>query len=191
MMHIDGLETRITDINKENDSYKISIDGKLYKIPISLMVEFMSKDDEEFKNACLKSNEFYNIPKEHFAYACITYISEKKNHDSRFQTPLIRRHFSMLLHYELVDFEAVNKDLEIIDRVYNKVEINKKIKDLIIQGIPYNYSTLEKAIYIYIKMCQLFTYDREFFSQNQSYSKDLSYITTINVSNLEHALNLQ
>ena len=185
MIHIDGLEKINSEIDKENDIYVISIDGKIYNIPISIMLDFMNKSDEDFKNICLNSQIIAGIPKEHFAFACTNYLSEKNNHDSRFDHPIIRRHYNILLNYELIDFESINKDLDIIDKVYDKVELKKEVKDLITSRIPQDYNTLEKAIYIYIKMCELFTYDREYFSQNQSYQKDLDYISTISSSNLE------
>ena len=187
MMHIDGLFKPKNNLDILKNEYSINIDNIEYTIPVADMFDFMTLPDDEFKKVCTDKqiSKVHNIPKEHFAFACINYMSEKNNRDSRFATPQICRRFKILLHYELIDFEAVNHDLEIVDKVYNKIELSNEVKEMIIKNKPSELSLLETAIYIYIKMCQTFTYDREFFSQNQTYKKELSYITTISPNNLE------
>ena len=185
MMHIDGMYPPNKKIH--SDKYIISIDNHVYIIPISVIYDFMVLDDESFKKICIDKQQstINGIPKEHFAYACINYISDEKTKNSMFIKPQICRHYKMLLYYELIDFEAVNKDLKIVDKVYNKIDLDENVKKLITGDMPENITLLEKAIYIYIRMCQVFTYDGEFFSQDQSYKKELSYISTISLNNVQ------
>ena len=171
----------------DNEIYNITIDNINYQIKISNIHKLLTMDDESFKKICTNKNikMLYNIPKEYFIYACYSYYRDLNNKVQI--TPQISRRISILGHHELVDFEAINKDIKTIDAVYNTVEVNQVIKSMITKDMPNTLTTLEKAIYIYIKMCQIFTYDREYFALNQTYDKTIDYITTLNQDNLEIA----
>jgi len=41
--------------------------------------------------------------------------------------------------------------------------VSNELRNAVIDGMPEEYTTLEKAIYIYIKLCKLLTYDEEFY----------------------------
>lgn len=49
----------------------------------------------------------------------------------------------------------------------NRVVLNEKLKNVVLKDMPNNYTDIEKAIYVYIKLCKTLTYDEEFYSNNQ------------------------
>lgn len=64
--------------------------------------------------------------------------------------------------------------------------MNKELKFSILSSIPNEYSDLKKCIYVYIKLCQMFSYD-EFYYVNAEMAKslhsDLNHIKNIDEKN--------
>lgn len=68
----------------------------------------------------------------------------------------------------------------------NQIVINHELKDKILEDINLFESKLEKAIYIYIKMCKLLTYDDEFFAvgQDNNYKVVKEHKSILNIKNI-------
>ncbi len=62
-----------------------------------------------------------------------------------------------------VDEYSSTKDVNLDDTF-----LNKKLVDYVFDGMPKNYSLIEKAVYCYIKLCKTLTYDPEFYANNQT-----------------------
>lgn len=76
-----------------------------------------------------------------------------------------------------------------MDNAYlDKIVINEKLKSNILSDMPTTYTDLEKAIYVYIKLCKTLTYDEEFYSNNQrgmiaEIHQDVKRINTVTPEN--------
>lgn len=84
----------------------------------------------------------------------------------------------------------MNKLLETEDTLYEKVELNPELHDTILEQMPDGLSGLEKAAYIYSKMCTILTYDNKFMVANQKGEaaekhKSLDYVGQISPHNNE------
>ena len=74
------------------------------------------------------------------------------------------------------------------DNKFSSVSINDSFRSAVFETMPNNYSTLEMAVYTYIKMCKLLTFEGEVFSSDQQGSvmdklRSLDYISTITPEN--------
>lgn len=67
-----------------------------------------------------------------------------------------------------------------------QIVINQELKDKILEDINLFKNDLEKAIYIYIKMCKILTYDDEFFAveQDDSYEIVRGHKDILNIKNI-------
>ena len=176
--------------DKSNQIYKINIDNTDYEINTNDFIKFLELNDEEYDEA-LNKDFIFNIKIEHFIYALCSFLKGNSIH-SIFQDYMFPNHIAdrikKLRANEVIDTESLNKHLETTDKRFKNVEIDPDLKKEIIKDIPANFNNLEKAIYIYIKMCRLLTYDEEYFAVNQKGKstekhKNIDYVKQINLKN--------
>lgn len=175
---------------KEYDSFEITMDGKPYSISIRDMISFLNKSDDEFHDICKNDDiqTIYGIPKKEFIFGTIRYFKDNSIF-SLYDVPInMYNHFSEILELQLIDVQAINMYQKTEDTIYKKVDINDELRSAILDDMPDDLSTIEKAIYIYIKMCKTLTYDEEYFAGNQRGSSakkhaDIEHISTITPDN--------
>ncbi|MBR4351201.1 MAG: hypothetical protein IKP98_03160 [Bacilli bacterium] len=180
------------DLFKEkvkDDKFDIEMDGNSYSIPANEIISFMELSDEEYESVC-KQGTYNGIPIEHFAYATIEYINANKLTKTRLLSKSFKKRYKSLKEYKDIDCQAVNQYLTTTDTLYEKVKMNPELEAAILDGMPEDATVLEKAIYIYLKMCVLLTYDEEYFAVGQmgpatQKHKDINYISTIDLENNE------
>ncbi len=74
------------------------------------------------------------------------------------------------------------------DLYLNSVVLDEGLKQYIFNDMPNDYSLLEKALYVYIKLCKTLTYDEEFYSNNQKgmsalIHQDIKRLNKVNLKN--------
>ena len=148
---------------------KKKIDCVNYSIPFENMMNLMRLSDDKFNEICHDDNVKYinGVPKEYLIYATCKFLRENNAFDN-YELPVnfIERHNS-LYSMQIIDLEAINKFVYTTDVKYKEIEINSDLEKAIMEGFPYDASELEMAIYIYIKMCKVLTYDEEYYAVNQ------------------------
>lgn len=85
---------------------------------------------------------------------------------------------------EQTTFKEQTADFKKTDILYQKKLLNELFKKEILKNIPQDYSDLEKSIYIYIKLCQLLSYDPNYYANKDKYiqeHQDFSNISKIGV----------
>lgn len=171
-------------------SYSVTIDNNDYVIPIDRLMTIMTMSDQDFDELC--SNEqirvYDGIPKEHFIYAALKCLGANHFFDKySFPQNIINR-YNDIHSLQKIDLQSLDKLLETLDTKYKEVKLDEGLKHEIISGMPYEATDLEKAIYIYIKMCKVLTYDDEYYAVNQKgvatiKHKNVEYVSTITPEN--------
>ena len=174
----------------KGNKYNIDIDGNKYSIPIEQLVSLMQLPDEKFDSLCssVDTKEINGIPKEHFIYAAFKFFRENKVLEEYLMPDIITNRYRDIRSLQKIDLQALNKHLTTTDTKYQNVKLDSNLEHEIISGIPENATDLEKAIYIYIKMCKLLTYDEEYFAVNQKgiateKHKSTNYVSSITLEN--------
>ena len=174
----------------KNYEYKILIDGVNYSIPFENMMNLMRLNDDKFNEICHDDNikDINGIPKEYLIYATCKFLRENNIIDN-YELPdnFVKRHNS-LYSMQVIDLEAINKYVVTTDVKYKEIKIDSDLEKVIMDGFPYAASELEMAIYIYIKMCKVLTYDEEYYAVNQmgvatEKHRSTSHITSITPQN--------
>lgn len=169
-------------------NYSLVMDGQSFTIPFNQIVSFLELDEEEFYFLCENqdSSLFFNMDVKYFAHAVNQFIVDNQILENYiFPRNILSRYHAMLRN---IDIEAINQILETNDKDIENVVIDKEFKCQILDGIPKDSLNLEKAIYIYIKMCKLLTYDEEYYVFKQhgevaEKHKDINYISKITSQN--------
>ena len=176
--------------NNKGKKYDIEIEGNNYSIPINLLIELFQLPNDQFDNL-ISNNEIkkiFGIPKEHFIYAAMKFLVKSKIKNNYLIPDSIVNRYNEIASFQKIDIESINKYLTITDTKYKGVHIDDDLEKAIVSGMPSDVSDLEKAIYIYIKMCKLLTYDEEYYAVNQKGEatrkhRNSDYVSSINLKN--------
>jgi hypothetical protein len=186
----DSLSFKQYVINNFNKFYEIDVENNYYKVPISSLIEMINLDENTFIDICKNSKikTINEIPKDYFLYILKSLIEDKKIVENYLLPANIFKNYTALLEEQVIDLAAINKHLRTLDNKYKYVKLDKDLEKEIIANMPENLNDLEKAMYIYIKMCKTLSYDEEYYAVNQKGDaiekhQDISYISNINLDN--------
>lgn len=173
--------------NYDMVDYTINMDNTIYSIPAKNFLHFMQLSEEEY-TSLLANDKIYEIKKEYFLYALVKFFEKEKIFEKYLIPDEMLERYNSILSYSVIDFESVDKLVKTTDENLEKTNINEELLNAILKDMPTESTKLEKAIYIYIKMCKLLTYDDEFYAANQSGEvarkhEDISKISSITMNN--------
>lgn len=173
-------------------TYETEVDGKNVTLPVDNIIIFLSLSLDNLKKICTTDpdGKIGRLSKPEFAYAASEYLKKNKVTENYVLPDSIEKRIGFLTSGQYIDFSAVNKLMETKDTLYEKVELNPDLHDAIIEKMPEGISRLEKAAYIYAKMCTILTYDNRFIAANQKGEaaekhKSLDYVSQISPENNE------
>lgn len=173
-------------------TYETEVDGKNVTLPVDNIIIFLSRSLDDLKKICTTDpdGKIGRLSKPEFAYAAREYLKKNKVTENYVLPDSIEKRIGFLTSGQYIDFSAVNKLMETKDTLYEKVELNPDLHDAIIEKMPEGISRLEKAAYIYAKMCTILTYDNRFMAANQKGEaaekhKSLDYVSQISPENNE------
>jgi len=191
----DSKKTELKDdfncfVRKYKDKYyEISIDKQNYAIPIILFIGVLLLNEESFLEI-ISNSTIKGIKKEHFIYSLLDFLAKANIlNEYRFSETQLYR-IERLKSYQVVDFESINEILSTDVPKINEVVINDKLRSSIYEGIPQSFDPLKKAVYIYIKMCKILSYDDEFYVERQRGKVALKHRNVSNVSTITPENNI-
>ena len=177
---------------QSRSTYETQIDGKNYRFSVRSILEFMEMDSSNFDRIISTQSFYGGVPIDKYLYAVKKYFGEKKileNYEIDDSTrEKIEYKLEEINSCKKVDIEALNTFLELDDVLFDKIKVDKKLKNYFLSGIPKEFTDIEKAIYLYIKMCKALTYDEEYYAVNQKgpfseKHKNINYIPRITLEN--------
>lgn len=167
--------------------YDLVIDGVEYSIPIKTMIKFLKQEDKAFYRMC-EEDDIYGLPKAHLAYAVNLFFIDYPIFQNYLLPDPIKKHYEEIHNMRAIDSQAINQYYMTTETVYKKITINSQLREAIFRDLPDEVTALEKAIFIYIKMCRILTYDEEYYAVGQVGSRTwkhlaLDYISDITPQN--------
>lgn len=151
----------------QNKTIQTKVDGITYNIPANKIIELLELDTKTLDDYINTPNRKGSISKEAFLYIVRRFIIREELMDNFIFPENIEKRITDIVNYEILDFESQNTYLSDGNSLTSKTNLNPKLIEAITKDIPANYSTLEKAIFIYIKMCKILSYNDEFFAAKQ------------------------
>ena len=171
----------------KDKEHVVSIDGVEHTFNASNFVNLFLSNTYEYMKAT-SEKEIDGVPTEQYLFALTDFIKrEGITQTYNLSDDTIKR-CQKLNQYEGVDFEAVNKMFKTQNVFLDNTVVNPELREHVLEGMPEDYNDLEKAMYIYLKMCKTLTYDPQFYAVDQRgpYSlihKDINNIPTITPDN--------
>ena len=151
----------------QNKTIQAKVDGITYNIPANKIIEFLELDTKTLDDYINTPNRKGSISKEAFLYIVRRFIIREELMDNFIFPKNIEKRITDIVNYEILHFESQNTYLGDENSLTSKTNLNPELSEAITKDMPANYSTLEKAIYIYIKMCKILSYNDEFFAAKQ------------------------
>ena len=164
----------------EDDTYRCFIDGKQYELPVRYLLNILLCSNKEYKKFLNDTNSpIYT--REVVAYMLRNFI-EKEDifHKYVFEDKVYDR-YDELVSYKVIDFESINKlnKSDDIDEegntILDDIDLNPEFIDKVLNDMDITYDKLEQAIYVYIRLCDLLSYDGDNLVGNHDESLDTSY----------------
>lgn len=180
-------------VEKVRDTqYETTIDGKQCVLPVQNILVFLSLQPDKLKEICTTNpdGKIGQLSKMEFAYAATEYLKKNNVLDDYAIPDNVESRMKRLMGGQFIDFSAANKLTETQDTLYEKANLNPELRNAILEQMPEDATGLEKASYIYAKMCTMLTYDNKFMAANQKGEaaekhKSLDYIEQISPENNE------
>lgn len=182
---------RLIDLEK-GKPFSVEMDGKHFEFDSADFIKFMIQPDVAF------NHELYNFnPAEHdgctlpeYMHALKVYAQQSNMFAKAYFSDSQITRFQNIFHNQTIDSEAINQHTEDENRYLSKTVISPELEQAILGDMNPAYNDLQKAQYIYLKMCQTLTYNPEFFAINQKGPRvkphqDIGYVAGITPENCE------
>lgn len=162
----------ISKLFKENKKYKTSnyyYNEKYYKGSISNLLLLINLESNCFNNL-LNQEKILGLPKEQF-FVMIFSLYDSLNSIlsdywlKDYQINNINTLLNYSLSYPVFHKIELNKNPEYL----KKVTLNKELYHEIMNDIPENFNKIEKSFYIYLKLCSILRYDKEYLIPTENY----------------------
>ena len=152
----------------QGKTFSYEIDGKVVDFVADDFLKFLTLPEDQFLAAIEDFSSFSSSStREEFLYALSEFVTAEKVFDrSYFPTELVLR-FQNLNDFKIVDYQSIGELTETQNRYLDKTFVSPELEDAVVRDMPPNYNDLQKSVYIYLKLCQLLTYDTEFYAVNQ------------------------
>lgn len=151
--------------------HETEIDGKKYCVQASILLDLLTMPESEFLEFVSGSAK-YPYDKEHMAYLVVDFVERERIFEEYALPEEMLLRYQNLRSYKDIDFEVLNKYGKTNDEdglgesIVHKCYLNSELESAIWSSCPEEYDNLERALYAYIRMCDILTYDQEFFSTN-------------------------
>lgn len=161
------------------------VDKTTYNYEAEKLIEILKLNQKEFITYL---RDFKDIKTEHYIYIIKDFINQIEIINNYNLPYIILDKINWIENTEEYDLEAINFITEIDNDNLKKVNIDKNLIYELIKDIPKDYTKLEQAIYVYIKMCKLLKYDHTFYvADNNDYQKQqkrkLEHVESVNMIN--------
>lgn len=151
-----------------NYNHTCFIDGKEISIPATTLINVLTMDDDRF-SAFLSGTLNYEYKKEYIAYFLVDFAERERIFIKYVLPENVYKRYKEIKSYSLIDFEALNKirvknDLnEDGESILDHIEISDELESYLDEQKEDSYSSIELAIYYYIKLCEVLTFDNDYY----------------------------
>lgn len=180
-----SYEELLNDCEEETMHYKC-YSGE-YEINIKTCFDILSLPKEELLWQ-LETGYLADIPAPEFL-AILESIMKMSQLSEKYVIPIALLNNKILLESK-IDSYAASQTFYQLPEFTSKIQIASSIIDKVMTDIPEEFNQLEKAYYIYNKLCEMFTYDEEYLATsgtalNVQKHRDINYIKNLTLENNE------
>ena len=148
----------------EQPTYTTNINGNPVTVETRDIMDFLTNGRTiDFETI----DSLYGMTPKSFVYVVRKFTEDKKIHSNCMMDDEICQFVSALKQDEIIDtfsIDEINSTIDLVD----PVKLNDDLVEYVLNNMPKDYTDVQKAIFTYLKLCKLFTYDEEFYAEQQS-----------------------
>ena len=182
--------TKSCELKYNNHIHRCIIDGTVYTIEASVLLNLLTESEEEF-NVFLNVDSNSKYEKKYILYLLRDFVERERLFNKYIFNKEVYDRYTAITSFEYIDFESLNKNQKSDDYDGNGESIVEKLhidEDLIKDIQKYakkHYGPLENAIHAYMRLCELLTYDEQVYIDNTKAGEHVNpeHIASINKEN--------
>lgn len=163
--------TKLNSLEKkfQNDEHIAVVDGEVVSIKVSDLLKVLTMKEEEFTQFVYGKNPFA-YSKEIVVYMLNDFIKRNRIMEKYHLDEYIIKRYKDLEAQSIIDYESINKNLKANDddlegnSLIEQITINEQLYEEVFKYHKNTYSSLETAMYVYIRLCELLTYDQGYYA---------------------------
>ena len=132
-------------------------DQKLKSFPVNKIYNLFLLEYDEFKNIIENNN--FGISHDEFLMILLKYVIEYANDQTLILPNHIKLKANLIREKTKASFVLDKIHLHKTPSYMKNINMNSDFEKYVLNQIPLNYSNIEKAFYIYLLLCRIFTYD--------------------------------
>ncbi len=167
--------------NFANETNSCVVDGEICEISCLDLYDILNQKEEDYKKFIEEDEDMTftvdgvekTYPKRVVVYMLINFIEKKRILENYLLPEVALNRYIELYSLKKIDYESINKYEKTNDDYDNGISISELIdldeglEAAVLSDMNPTYSLLEKAIYIYYKLCELLSYDQQYYAANQ------------------------
>lgn len=176
---------------EQGKTFEIEIEGKQHSFPADEFVRLITLPDDEFKKAVEGFDEAqHGCSFAEYVYALNQYVSTNDIFSKAYYTDAQVSRFQDLYQNRIVDCQAINEMTKTKNNYLEQTQVSDELRQAVVSNMPADYNDLQKAQYIYLKLCQTLTYNAEYFAVDKRGPKvkphlNINYVQKITPDNCE------
>lgn len=152
----------------QNEKTCTVIEGDFVTVPASSFIELMTMNEASLKEV-IKNNSYKEQKLDYVVFALDDFLENKKILDKYYIPKNVDNNLSILKSN--IDITYINRCLAYEVNYIRKVEVNEKLKEAVLSDMPDYFDNLEKAFYVYYKLCTVLSYDDRYFAKRSMNEK--------------------
>lgn len=166
------------------------IEGEHYHVLGHDIIDFIELPEATYQKLISENAPFHNIRLDYMFYIVSNFFINN-DIDANYVFPEdLKKKINNITLFKDYDFESINETYKDVNSSASKTHIDQNLEAAILSGMEEDYTLLEKAIYIYLKMCNILTYNDEYYASEQlgehlDKHRDINYLSSINLQNSE------
>ena len=177
--------TKLNSLEKkfQNDEHIAVVDGEVVSIKVSDLLKVLTMKEEEFTQFVYGKNPFA-YSKEIVVYMLNDFIKRNRIMEKYHLEEYIINRYKDLEAQSIIDYESINKNLKANDddlegnSLIEQITINEQLYEEVFKYHKNTYSSLETAMYVYVRLCELLTYDQGYYASPKT--DDVNKLEDIN-----------
>ena len=145
------------------------LDGFKYTYYATELINIIFLPEDEYQEFIKNGNS-----KEVKAFFIVEFFELNRIIEKYLLPDYVLERLSRLKKYEDIDYESLNKCLNTNDEddrgisILEQFELNPRLESYLFKSIKPETPTLEAALQLYIKLCEVLTYDEEYYASSHS-----------------------
>ena len=164
--------------------FETTLEGKKYTIDTDILVHFLESEHKSINYSKNEVTSIHGYPKKIFFKILQEFVTRYHIAQGFILNKDARKLLAEINTDQAVDTYAIDKITTTSDNIRQEVVLNEKLVAYAMSGIKDDYTDIQKAMHIYIKLCKALSYDPTFYAENEGREVNLLHMNPNTLKNI-------